>query len=143
MTPAQIEKVDAIYADSRPKFMQLRDLPQEERAKARERITADIRARIGDLLTPDQKPKYAALVAQSAGRTSTQGRIYLMGADGKPQALNVRLGITDGSSTELLLSPNSPNADLLKEGALVIVGTVAGTGAPATRPAAAGPRMPF
>lgn len=143
MTPAQIEKVDAIYADSRPKFMQLRDLPQEERAKARERITADIRARIGDLLTPDQKPKYAALVAQSAGRTSTQGRIYLMGADGKPQALNVRLGITDGSSTELLLSPNSPNADLLKEGALVIVGIVAGTGAPATRPAAAGPRMPF
>jgi HlyD family secretion protein len=143
LTPAQVEKVDAIYADSRPKFMQLRDLPQEERARARDRITADIRGRIGDLLTPEQKPKYAALVAEAASRTSTQGRIYLMGDDGKPQALNVRLGITDGSSTELLVPANSPNADKLKEGALVIVGTVAGTGSSATKPAATGPRMPF
>ena len=51
--------------------MQLRDLPAEERAKARERISADVRARIGDMLTPEQKPGYAAILAESAGRTST------------------------------------------------------------------------
>jgi len=142
LTAAQTEKVDAIYADARPRFGQLRDLSAEERPKARERITADVRARIGDLLTPEQKAKYAVLVAESAGRSSTRGRIYLLDAQGKPKAYNVRLGISDGTSTELLVSPNDPQAQELKEGASVIIGTVGGT-APGSKPAAGGPRMPF
>jgi HlyD family secretion protein len=143
LTPEQQAKVDAIYADTRPKFMALRDIAAEERAKARERITADIRARIGDVLTPLQKPKYAALVAQAAGRQSTSGRIYLM-QDGKPRAYNVRLGITDGTSTELIVGPNAPQAGELKEGATLITG-VQLAGAPAATPAraATGPRLPF
>jgi HlyD family secretion protein len=53
----------------------------------------------------------------------------LTGADGKPKALNVRVGVTDGSFTELLVGPDSPNAAELVEGAEVIVGTkTAGTG---------------
>ena len=150
LSPAQIEKVDAIYADARPKMMTLRELPQEERGKARERITAEIRAQLRDQMTPEQKPKFDALVAASANRQVTRGKIYLMGADGKPKAYNVRLGITDGSSTELIVTPNSPDAAELKEGAAVIIGTV-NTGATAgssgsspARPAgAAGPRMAF
>jgi HlyD family secretion protein len=129
LTPSQLEKVDAIYADARPKFMQLRELPAEERAKARERISADVRARIGDLLTPEQKPKYAAMQAEAAGRTVTRGRIYLLDGDGKPKAFNVRLGITDGTSTELVGAPNSAEGGELKEGALVIIG-VSTPGAP-------------
>ena len=145
LTPAQIEKVDAIYADARPKFMTLRDLPQEERGKAREKITAEIRAQLRDQMTPAQKPKFDALVAAAASRQVTRGKIYLMGADGKPKAYNVRLGITDGSSTELIVMPNSPDAAELIEGAAVIVGTVnTGVTAGAAKPAAAsGPRMPF
>nr|MDP2191591.1 efflux RND transporter periplasmic adaptor subunit [Rhodoferax sp.] len=145
LTPAQVEKVDALYADARPKFGALRELSAEERPKARERITADIRARIGDLLTPEQKPAYAALQAQAAGRQSTRGRIYLLGEDGKPVATSVRLGITDGSSTELIVGPNAPEAPLLKEGAAVVTGTVTpgSDSAQQQRPASAGPRMPF
>ncbi|PHM20530.1 MAG: hypothetical protein CK604_06295 [Curvibacter sp. PD_MW3] len=141
---AQTEKVDAIYADARPKFMQLRDVPEAERAKVRERITADIRARIGELLTPEQKTRYTALVMEAVGRTVTRGRIYVMDASGNPKALNVRLGITDGTSTELLVLPSSPDAAELKEGATVITGTVsAGSAQTTTRPAATGPRMMF
>lgn len=141
LTPSQVEKVDAIYADARPKFMGLRDVAPEERPKARERITADIRARIGDLLTPEQKAKYAMLVAEAASRGVTRGRIYLMGEDGKPRAYNVRLGISDGTSTELIVAPGSPDAQALVEGAVVITGTVAPAGAGAQR--LQGPRMPF
>ncbi len=145
LSPSQIEKVDAIYADVRPKFATLRDLAPEERPKARERLMADIRARIGDLLTAEQKPKYAALVAQAATRQATRGRIYLLGDDGKPVAFNVRLGITDGTSTELIVPPGSTDAGALKEGAVVITGTVTpgGSGAQPARPATTGPRMPF
>ena len=142
LSPAQVEKVDAIYADARPKFATLRDLPAEERPKARDRIMADIRARIGDVLTPEQKPKYAALVAQAASRQNTRGRIYLLGEDGKPVAYNVRLGITDGTSTELIVPAGSPEAPVLKEGAVVITGTVTPGSAPA-KPGTDGPRMPF
>ena len=141
LSPAQAEKVDAIYAEARPRFATLRDLSAEERPKARERISADIRARIADVLSAEQKPKYAALLAAVAGRQSTRGRIYLMGADGKPVAYAVRLGISDGSSTELLLGPNAPDAAVLKEGALVIIGTLATGAAPGGAPA--GPRLPF
>jgi HlyD family secretion protein len=150
LTASQIEKVDGIYADARPKMMALRDLPQEERGKARERITAEIRAKLRELMSPEQKPKFDAIVTEAASRQSTRGRIYLVGADGKPKAYNVRLGISDGSSTELIVQPNSPDAAELVEGASVIIGiaTAGGTGAgtPAAagqRPAAAGPRMAF
>ena len=148
LSPAQIEKVDTIYADARPKMMTLRELPQEERGKAREKITAEIRAQLRDQMTPDQKPKFDALVAASANRQVTRGKIYLMGADGKPKAYNVRLGITDGSSTELIVTPNSPDAAELVVGAAVIIGTVntgatAGATSPARPAGATGPRMAF
>ena len=146
LTPEQKEKVDAIYAEARPKFMQLRELPEADRSKARERITSEIRARVGDVLTAEQKPKYAAMVAETSSRTSTRGRIYVMDADGKPKALNVRLGISDGSSTELLVLPNSAQAADLQEGAKVITGVLSSTGAGAggsPKPANTGPRMLF
>jgi HlyD family secretion protein len=130
LKPAQVEKVDAIYASARPKFAQLHELPEADRAKARERITADIRARIGDVLGAGQKTRYAALVAEVAGRTVTRGRLYLLGDDGQPRAYNVRLGITDGTSTELLVAPGAPEAAELKEGAVVITGTVSAGAAP-------------
>lgn len=142
LTVPQAEKMDAILADARPRFMQLRDLPEAERGKARERITADIRARITEILDPAQKARYQQIVAESAGRGVTRGRIYLLDEEGKPRAYNVRLGITDGTSTELLVSPNSPDAQALVEGAAVITG-VQGAQPSQQRPAATGPRMAF
>ena len=81
----------------------------------------------------------ASVVAGAArgGRQTTRGRIYLLGDDGKPVAYNVRLGIGDGISTELIVAPGSPEAGVLKEGAPVIVGVNA-AGADSRRP-----RSPF
>jgi HlyD family secretion protein len=78
-----------------------------------------------------------------AFRQSTRGRIYLL-RDGQPQALNVRLGISDGTMTELIVPPNSPDAAALIEGAEVVVGTLTpgANAAGVTRPPS-GPRMSF
>ena len=138
LTEDQVGKVDGIFAGVRPQFAALRELPEKDRPKARERIMVEVRARITDVLSAEQKPLYAALVAEQAGRQSTRGRVFVLGADGKPQAFDVRLGISDGSMTELMMPPNSPLADTLKVGAEVIVGTQA-----AAPRAAAGPRFSF
>lgn len=138
LTEDQIGKVDGIFASARPQFAALRELPEKDRPKARERIMVEVRARITDVLSPEQKPLYAALVAEQAGRQSTRGRVFVLSADDKPQAFDVRLGISDGSMTELMIPANSPLADTLKVGAEVIVGTQS-----AAPRAASGPRFSF
>ena len=143
---AQQEKVEAIYAAARPEFMKLRELPEDQRPKARERVLADVRAKVGDVLTPEQRVKYAALVAESASRQTTRGRLFVPGPDGQPVAHDVRLGLTDGTSTELVLPANSPLAEVLKPGTTVITGQppAAGAGAAgAAKPASGAPRLPF
>lgn len=141
LSAEQAGKVDSVIAGARPRFMALRELPAEERPKGRDRIMADLRARIGDLLTPEQKARYAALQAEAAGRTNTRGRIYLLGADGRPKAFNVRLGISDGTSTELMVAPGSPAAAELHEGATVIIGVQSAASGSGQR--GGGPRMQF
>lgn len=150
LSQAQIDGVDAIMAQLRPKMGALRDLPEGERAKGRERVLGDMRAQIGDLLTPAQKPKYQALLAELANRQQTRGRVYVLGSDGKPKAVNVRLGISDGTFTELLVGPGANAPDGLAEGAQVIVGLAqtgvspsSGGGGSANAARPSGPRLPF
>ena len=94
-------------------------------------------------LTPEQRARFQGMRAEGGGGRQ-RGRIYVL-VDGKPQAHNVRTGITDGAMTEIMVPPNSPAASVLVEGADVVVGTVT-AGAQAARPATtrpAGPRMQF
>ncbi len=78
---------------------------------------------------------------REGARNSTRGRIYVQGADGKPRALNVRLGVSDGSMTELLLGPQA--AAELQEGTEVLIGTKSAAVAGAARTGPGGPRPPF
>jgi len=144
LSPAQVEKVDALFADARPRFGELRNLPEDERPKARERILADLRSRIQAQLEPGQQARYQQILAESSGRQTTVGRIHLLGADKRPVAYTVRLGISDGVSTELIVPPGTPGADALVEGATVITGVQgAGATSPARPGTPAGPRPPF
>ena len=136
----QQTKLEAIFAGMRGKFMAVRELPEAERARASERNRADIREKITAILTDGQKKKYAEIVAEQAGRTPTRGRVWVTGDDGKPKAVTLRLGLSDGSATEVVSGE-------LKEGQEVLLGTVtagqkgAAPGTPAGAPR--GPRMPF
>ncbi len=94
----------------------------------------------------DQKPRQRP---EGGARSGARGRIHILGPDGKPHAFFVRLGVTDGLATELLIGPGTarqPDADLIKEGADVVISASKPAGAPAgaarTGPGAA-PRAPF
>ena len=143
LSAEQAAQVDAVIAAQRPRFGELRNLPESQRAKARDRILADMRALINDQLTPEQKPKYQKLLIELAGRQTTRGRVFVLAADGKPRAYDVRLGISDGVTTELIVAPNSPEAAVLVEGTEVITAVVNPAGAAAAqRPATpGGPRL--
>ncbi|PYN08682.1 MAG: hypothetical protein DME02_06570, partial [Candidatus Rokuibacteriota bacterium] len=76
--------------------------------------------------------------AGTPGRTAagTPGRVWILDAEGKPKAVAITLGISDGSATEVLRGD-------LKEGQEVITG-IAGTNPqtrPGSTPSSSGPRL--
>ena len=100
---AQKARLEEIFAQARQKFASVRDVRAEaERRKQAERIRVETNARIAEILTPEQKPAWERLLAESGSRVAaSSGRLYVL--DGaQPRAVEVRLGLTDGSSTEVL-----------------------------------------
>ncbi|HVL58284.1 MAG TPA: HlyD family efflux transporter periplasmic adaptor subunit [Burkholderiaceae bacterium] len=137
LTESQRGQLDAIFAQSRERFAALRAAPEGERARLAERNRAELRARIADILDDSQKRRYAELLAESWSRTVARGRVWRVGTDGAPVAVELRLGLTDGVATEVI----AVAAGELREGDPVIIGTAAG-GARAA-PARTAPRLPF
>ena len=74
-------------------------------------------------------------------RVANRSRVYVMGSDDKPQAYAVRVGVSDGSSTELILPPESAAAAALREGVAVLVGLQ--PHGSAAGPRSGSPRPPF
>jgi HlyD family secretion protein len=131
---AQRAQLDEIFSESRQKFARVRDMKGDgNRRRELERIRAETNARIGEILAPEQRPAWERLLAESGARgQSTVGRVYVL-ENSQPKALEVRLGLSDGMSTEVLTG--------LTEGAEVIIAT---TDARASAPAGGGlPRARF
>jgi HlyD family secretion protein len=134
---AQKERLEEIFSESRQKFARVRDVKGDgERRRQAERIRAETNGRIAEILTPGQRPAWERLLAESGARgQASAGRVYVLEA-GEPKALEVRLGLTDGSATELV-------AGGLAEGVEVIIGVAdAGRGA-ASAPGGGLPRARF
>lgn len=115
----QKTKLDAIFAGMRDKFMALRDAPEGDRQKMAERNRGDMRAQIMDILNPEQKKKYEQIIAEGSDRRGggARGRIYVLDGKRQPKPIEVRLGLTDGTTTEVISQD-------VKEGMDVITGTV-------------------
>jgi HlyD family secretion protein len=136
--PTQKVKLEQIFDDVRQKMMQLRDLPTDaDRRKAGERLRAETRARVMEILTDAQKPVYERLLAELGGGragASAAGRVWITGPDAQPKPVDVRIGLTDGTNTEIAEGP-------LKEGDEVILGIGDPAGAAKKAGAPSGPRM--
>jgi len=115
---SQKAKLDDIFDDARRKMAKVRDLANEgERRKQVERIRAESGTRIAEILSPEQRAAYERLLGELGGRGSaaSTGRIWIQDESGQPRAVEVRTGLSDGTSTELVSGP-------LKEGDSVILG---------------------
>jgi HlyD family secretion protein len=131
---AQQEKLAAIFDGMREKFMAARELPEAEKAKAQERNRADIREKVSAILTPEQQKRYAEINAETQATRAGgggSGRVWVLDAEGKPKAVSLRLGISDGSMTEIISGELTDNIE-------VITGTQAANAKSAATP---GPRM--
>jgi len=136
---SQKAKLEQIFDDTRQKMMQLRDMPKDgDRKKLGERLRSESRARVMEVLTEAQKPIYERLVAElggarGAGGATAAGRVWVLDEKRQPKAVEVRIGLTDGTSTELMPGP-------LKEGDEVILGAGEPPAA-AKKSTSTGPRM--
>src|SRR6266700_3263715 len=119
LTSEQQQKLDPILQDTREKIRALgaRGANDNERRNESQRIREASREQIRGILTPEQRTRYDQDMADArAGRQAISGRVVILGPDAKPVPVTVRLGITDGSFTEVLSSD-------LKEGQEVLVGS--------------------
>src|SRR5713101_3753215 len=119
LTPEQLQKLEPILQETREKMRALatRGANDNERRIESQRIREASREQIRAILTSEQRTKYDQDMADArAGRQAISGRVFVLGPDAKPVPVTVRLGITDGSFTEVLSSD-------LKEGQEVLVGS--------------------
>jgi len=122
----QKAKAEAIFAEARQKAMAAASgaTDPQARRKAMRAANEAAFAKLEPLLKPDQKTKLTALRARMAqgggGRGSaggmTSGVVWIL-KDGKPTPVQVMVGATDGSFTEIV-DPTGA----IKEGSQVIIG---------------------
>jgi len=115
----QREQVEAIVAAARPQFAGLTDpsLDRNQRLERVRQIRADMARRIETILTEAQRPTFADIRARydggRGGAGGQPGRVFVVGEDGKPQAVAIRLGATDGSTTEVVSGAIEPGREVI------------------------------
>lgn len=128
----QRAQIDAAFAEASEKITSLPKYGNEyERRKHVLRIRAESRERIAAILKPDQRAAYERILAEMSSR-STTGRVWVLDG-GTPRAIEVRTGVSDGSSTEI-------EAADFREGTEVIIGMAQ---TPSAQRPQAGPRLAF
>ena len=109
----QVRDVDAAAADMRQTMMANAGAGGDANARREHFRTAreELQQRIAGILTPEQKPLFDEIVKRNAetrdARASQTGRIFIVGKDGQPQGVTVRIGATDGASTEVVAGLNA------------------------------------
>jgi HlyD family secretion protein len=116
LTVEQQAKLETIQNETRNRIAGISVDDPAERKKEIGRLRAQSRAQIAEILNEEPRKRYDAMVAEQQGRAITRGRVWVQDASGTPKLVSVRLGVSDGTFTELV-------GDDLKAGDEVIVGT--------------------
>jgi HlyD family secretion protein len=117
LSPEQGKEIDAAVADMRRAFMAGGGGEAGERRERARSARQELEQRIVAVLGPDQKAKFEEIRERSApqaGRATQAARVFVLGPDRKPQGVTIRIGATDGATTEVVSG--------LADGAEVITG---------------------
>ncbi|HEY7744497.1 MAG TPA: efflux RND transporter periplasmic adaptor subunit [Burkholderiales bacterium] len=118
LSAEQQSRLDEILRDTRERIRAIPSEDKAERRKQSERLRAESRARIAEILEPGQRKHYEEMAAgaRGAGRGTASGRAWVVDDTGKLTGVEVRLGLADGTYTEVV-------GGALQEGTQVVVGT--------------------
>ena len=121
LTDEQQRKLDPILRERQQKLAAVhaggKALAKAERRSQQQNIRDAAREKIMELLTKEQRARFEpSMVDQPAARRERSGSVWVLGPDGEPKAIIVRLGLADANATEILEGE-------LSEGQQVIVGS--------------------
>jgi HlyD family secretion protein len=140
LTPEQQTRLSEVFQKTGRQFRGMREEESEERRQAmRREMQVQIRAQIREMLTPEQRQKYEALLrARDDTQPQTRpGRVWVLGANGTPEPRPLTIGIANDTHTEVV-------AGELTAGQQVITGLLVSKASkrPAPPPGfGAGPRL--
>ena len=122
LTREQQERLEPILRRRQQQLLDVEHLPKDQQPAAVAQLNEAIQGRVRALLTPEQQALYDEHGSGARARASRPGVVWTLGPDGRPRATWLRLGITDGTFTEVV------DGDL-KEGQQVVVAAVPVSGA--------------
>jgi HlyD family secretion protein len=105
LTPEQQTRLSEAFQKVGRQFRAMREEESEERRQAmRREMQAQIRAQIREMLTPEQRQKYEALLrARDDTQPQTRpGRVWVLGANGTPEPRPLTVGIANDTHTEVV-----------------------------------------
>jgi HlyD family secretion protein len=104
LTESQQNQVRVILSDAGEKLDALRRqdaTPEEIRREAKTQIERT-RSAVAAVLSPEQRERYVRFAAAQEGLPAQRGQVYVAGDKGPPQPVELVLGISDGTFTEVL-----------------------------------------
>ncbi len=133
LTSGQQEELDAILADARKSFAGNGEGDAAVRRERFRAMRADMEQRIAAILTLEQRVRFEDIRARyaNAGAAGQTGRVFVLGRNGNPEGVTIRIGASDGGVTEIISGP-------LEVGREVIV-----AGGPRADARPSGPRFGF
>jgi HlyD family secretion protein len=135
LTEEQQKKLDPILQDNRDQFRALPGLPEADRRARAQKIREASRVKIREILTDEQKTRYDQMAGPGGeGRPGIRGRVWVIGPDGKPAAVALTLGLSDGAATEVLRGE-------INEGQDVLVGVAGASRSGGGQPTQGAPRL--
>ncbi len=112
LTADQESKIEMVLRASKSEFQEIREKSKPE--DARIRIRALMRQKIWGFLTEEQKEKMKEMGQSSEKSRARPGRVWVSTPEGKPIPVEITVGITDGTFSEVVTGN-------LQEGAEVVV----------------------
>lgn len=113
LTADQRANIEMVLRASRNEFQEIREKSKPEEAQVR--IRALMRQKIWGFLTEEQKEKMKEMGRLSERNRARPGRVWVPTPEGKPIPVEITVGITDGTFSEVVTGNLQEGAEIVVE----------------------------